>query len=76
MDSSPAVGDITAILGISVEPLGEIQTQLSSLPSVSVKSQAPPDAKALAEKIVKHLFNYLSSFVAGSGGSSVCPGPR
>jgi len=70
MDSSPAVGDITAILGISVEPLGDIQTQLSSLPSVLVKSQAPPDAKVLAEKIVKHLFNYLSSFVAGSGGSS------
>lgn len=71
MDQSIAAGDVTAILGISVEPLVDIQTQLSSLPSALVKPQAQAsDATVLAEKIVKHLFNYLSSYVGGSGGSS------
>jgi len=70
VDPSVATGDTTAILGISVEPLVDIQTQLSSLPSALVKPQSAPDATLLAEKIVKHLFNYMSSFVSGSGGSS------
>ncbi|KLO12493.1 DUF775-domain-containing protein [Schizopora paradoxa] len=71
IDQSVVGGDVTAILGISVEPLGDIQSQLSSLPSALVKPQPQgSDAAVMAEKIVKHLFNYLSSFVAGSGGSS------
>lgn len=63
----------TAVLGIAVEPLDAIQAQLASMPSSVVRS--PPtgvsDPTVLAEKIVKHLFNFLSSF--GSNGGGVSP---
>ena len=67
-DNTPSdpSGDATAVLGISIEPLTDIQAQISALPN-AVARPAAPDATALAEKIVKHLFNYLSSFATESG---------
>ncbi|KAJ7231971.1 hypothetical protein C8J57DRAFT_1384349 [Mycena rebaudengoi] len=66
--SSSALGaagpsDVTAVLGLSIEPLADIAAQLST-------TVAKPDAAAsglrdptvLAERIVKHLFNYVSGF--------------
>ena len=38
-----------------------LQAQISALPNAVARSAAP-DATVLTEKIVKHPFNYLSSF--------------
>ncbi|KAI0252841.1 DUF775-domain-containing protein [Lactifluus subvellereus] len=67
----PTTGtSVTAVLGISIEPLPQIWEQVSTLPStVSKPAPALSDAVVLAEKIVKHLFNYVSGFVSGSGTS-------
>lgn len=65
-DVSPT--DVTAVLGLSIEPLAQIMQEVSSLPSAVVKANQNPtaDATRLAERIVKHLFNYVSSFVGGN----------
>ncbi|KAG8984339.1 hypothetical protein FRB90_005390 [Tulasnella sp. 427] len=67
--------DITATLGISIEPIDVVQAQVAAL-----KSSAPPaqqsnlaDPVVLAERIVKHLFNYLSSFEMRVGPQTVVP---
>jgi protein Hikeshi len=61
---------VTAVLGISIEPLPQILEQVSFLPSTLAKSTPPlSDATILAEKIVKHLLNFVSGFVSGSGTS-------
>lgn len=66
--------DVTAVLGIAVEPLEAIQTQLDTLASAVTKpSSSVNDATLLAERIVKHLFNYLSGFVEGTNGMGVTP---
>jgi hypothetical protein len=67
--------DVTAVLGLSIEPLEQILPQLSSLPSAIVKSSPSmtEDPTVLAERIVKHLFNYVSSFVSGEAGGGVTP---
>ena len=70
---------LTAILGLSIEPLPQILQQLAALPTsnptptpggpsaVAVARANPAaDATLLAERVVKHLFNYLSSFVGGN----------
>jgi hypothetical protein len=65
---------VTAILGISIEPLTQIQYQISSLhaagSSALVSSSSKLDLASqpglLAERIVKHLINYISGFM-GSG---------
>jgi hypothetical protein len=73
--------DTTVILGISIEPLDQIFPQLQSLPASSstnvnqdpastALARPPPDPTILAERIVRHLFNYLSGFAASSGGPS------
>ncbi|KAI0080465.1 DUF775-domain-containing protein [Panus rudis PR-1116 ss-1] len=65
---TPPEGSVTAILGIAVEPLPAIMEEMATLPSaVATKSNMPGamDPTVLAERIVKHLFNYLSSFVNG-----------
>ncbi|KAF9463228.1 DUF775-domain-containing protein [Collybia nuda] len=62
--------NVTAVLGLSIEPLPQIQTQISSLPSVVAQTgttDISKDPSVLAERIVKHLFNYVSGFVGGSG---------
>ncbi|KAF9007097.1 hypothetical protein BDQ17DRAFT_1302524 [Cyathus striatus] len=69
---SNGIADVTAVLGISIEPLQEINNQMQSLPSALAKPGADltKDPTVLAERIVKHLFNYVSGFL---GGSSVTP---
>jgi hypothetical protein len=63
-------GGVTAVLGISIEPLPQILGQVSAPPSaVSKPSPTPSDGVILAEKIVKHMLNYISGFVSGSGNS-------
>jgi len=61
--------DVTAILGLSVEPLSQIALQVQSLPSSLVKPAVDltRDPTVLAERIVKHLFNYISGFTGGGG---------
>ena len=62
--------DVTAVLGLSIEPLSQIAAQVQSLPSSLVKPgvDLTRDATVLAERIVKHLFNYISGFTGGGGG--------
>lgn len=64
--------DVTAILGISIEPLAQIQAQLASLPP-STASKLEVNPTQLAEKIVKHLYNYVSGFGGGGGADFVVP---
>jgi len=67
--------DVTAILGLSIEPLSEIAVQVQSLPSSLVKPgvDLTRDPAILAERIVKHLFNYISGFTGGGGGGMMSP---
>ncbi|KAL6306867.1 DUF775-domain-containing protein [Sparassis latifolia] len=65
-----ASADVTAILGIAIEPLSVIMQEVANLPSALARPAQSPDSTFLAERIVKHLFNYIASFVAGSGGSA------
>ncbi|KAH9996330.1 hypothetical protein BJV77DRAFT_988688 [Russula vinacea] len=73
--AQPTTGaGVTAVLGISIEPLQQILAQVNALPSaVSKPVPGPSDGAILAEKIVKHLFNYISGFVSGSSGTSLSP---
>lgn len=68
LSAQDIANDVTAVLGLSVEPLVQIQTQMSTLPSAVAKSDPARDPTVLAERIVKHLFNYVSGFVGGGGG--------
>lgn len=61
--------EVTAVLGISIETIEQVQIQMSTLNSALVKS-APnltKDPSLLASRIINHLFNYVSSFVDASG---------
>ncbi|KAJ6591298.1 hypothetical protein DFH09DRAFT_1139224 [Mycena vulgaris] len=60
----------TAILGLSIEPLAQIAPQL---PSVVAKPEPLRDTTLLAERIVKHLFNYVSGFTGGVGPDVAVP---
>jgi len=61
---------VTAVLGISIEPLPQILEQVSAQPSAASRpAPTPSDGVNLAEKIVKHMLNYISGFVSGSGAS-------
>jgi hypothetical protein len=57
---------VTAILGLSVEPLDEINTQISGMPASSsttaVAPVRPAEVAVLAERIVKNMMDYLHSF--------------
>jgi protein Hikeshi len=68
---------VTALLGLAIEPLEQIMQEVAALPSNQSQIQgsnsnqlqrANPtaDAVVLAERIVKHLFNYLSGFANGN----------
>ncbi|KAF6756018.1 hypothetical protein DFP72DRAFT_964694, partial [Ephemerocybe angulata] len=68
--------DVTAILGLAIEPLDAIAAQLpspngannaTSSSTALVKTPSLGDTVALAERIVKHLFNYVSGFSGGQG---------
>lgn len=81
MSDAPITGDAHALLGISIETIDSVMAQCASLSTTgtaNAQSQSsgytialtrPIDPTTLAEKIVKHLFNYLSSF----GGSDLSP---
>ena len=83
MADASMTGDAHALLGISIETVSSAVAQCASLPSTGVASNAQfqssglsgaiarsIDPTTLAEKVVKHLFNYVSSFVSGGGGLS------
>jgi len=73
-DAQPNAGtDVTATLGISIEPLEVVQAQVASLPTPSSVAAAPADPTVLAERIVKHLFNHLSSFETQVGPQTMVP---
>lgn len=71
--------DITATLGISIEPVDVVQAQVAAARSSGPSAQQPPgntnlaDPVVLAERIVKHLFNHLSSFEMQVGPQTVVP---
>ncbi|ETW77084.1 hypothetical protein HETIRDRAFT_421266 [Heterobasidion irregulare TC 32-1] len=83
LSSTPPAGasdDVTAILGLSIEPLDQIYARTGALaktgaaPSSSTTSTlvpagaaVPPDASLLAERVARHLVNYVSGFVSSSG---------
>ncbi|KAJ1309143.1 hypothetical protein OPQ81_004816 [Rhizoctonia solani] len=78
----PATNDVTAILGIAVEPIQVVEAQTNAISNlvqtglstdnrlVKPGSQGLSDPTVLAERIVKHLFTYLSSFVSDPGSLS------
>lgn len=59
---------VTAMLGLSIEPLDQILQQVAGLPSAQLapRRDLAADATKMAERIVKHLFNYISGFAGGS----------
>lgn len=84
----PPLGGPNIVLGISVEPIGNIQAQLANLtnrPSTTqtensatalVKhqpQQTPIATRILAQRIIKNAFNFLSGFAGGTAGSEVVP---
>jgi protein Hikeshi len=67
---------VTAILGLAIEPLGVITSQISGMPSAGTAAGPirPADAVALAERIVKHMMNYMSGFAPpGALGDTAIP---
>ncbi|KAF8547200.1 DUF775-domain-containing protein [Imleria badia] len=78
--ASTTMGDVTAILGFAVEPLEAIAAQMAALPAASINATLNAhtmgmasvvtkqvDPGALAERIARHLFNYVSGFVPSGG---------
>lgn len=67
--------DVTAILGLAIEPLAQIQAQMPSGQVSNALSKTPSvsDAVVLSENIVKHLLNYLNGFTGGAGGDIAIP---
>ncbi|CCM05383.1 uncharacterized protein FIBRA_07599 [Fibroporia radiculosa] len=68
-NSATGLTDVTAILGIAIEPLQTIEAEMANLPSAVGRpaSRSPQtDAMLLAERIVRHLFNYVSGFAGGA----------
>ncbi|KAJ3746347.1 DUF775-domain-containing protein [Lentinula detonsa] len=70
---SDSSSETAAVLGIAIEPLAQILPQIQSLPtqgSIAVNSTAvarpPLDPTLFAERIVRHLFNYISGFASSS----------
>ncbi|TBU41389.1 DUF775-domain-containing protein [Dichomitus squalens] len=66
-DTSPT--SVTAVLGLSVEPLPQIAQEVAALPSAVARTTNSPaaDATLMAERIVKNLFNFVTSFLGGAG---------
>ncbi|KAJ7768670.1 hypothetical protein DFH07DRAFT_807561 [Mycena maculata] len=67
--------EVTAILGLSIEPLSDIGVQMANM-NIGTVAKAEPasglrDPTLLAERIVKHLFNYVSGFTGGGVGPDV-----
>ncbi|KAF8128881.1 DUF775-domain-containing protein [Boletus edulis] len=65
---SSTTGDVTAILGFAVEPLEAIAAQMAALNASAIGAATRQlDTGALAERIARHLFNYVSGFVPSGG---------
>ncbi|KIM54266.1 hypothetical protein SCLCIDRAFT_1222144 [Scleroderma citrinum Foug A] len=85
--ASSSTGAVTAILGFSIEPLEAIAAQMATLPTNAINAALNEaaasssssltrsvDISALAEKIARHLFNYVSGFSGQNiGPDSVVP---
>jgi len=81
--ASITTGEVTAILGFAVEPLEAVAAQMAALPSATINSVLSAgsamtkqvDPGALAERIARHLLNYVSGFVPsrGMGPESMVP---
>ncbi|KAF2095742.1 DUF775-domain-containing protein [Rhizodiscina lignyota] len=73
--ASLAAGDVT--IGISIEPIPNIQAQLTNLQSQRPQSssgalvKAPMGTKVLAQRIIRNAFNFLASFA--DGGNETVP---
>jgi len=73
--------NIIATLGISIELSGAVQAQIATLPPsasstnavVLGNSSVVTDPTVLAERIVRHLFNHLSSFETQVGPQTMVP---
>ncbi|RPD55436.1 hypothetical protein L226DRAFT_574589 [Lentinus tigrinus ALCF2SS1-7] len=61
------LSDVTAFLELCIQPISKIMAQCAILPS-AVRARLNPaaDATLMAERIVRYLFDYLSSFVGGT----------
>lgn len=73
IDNPAPSSDVTAVLGIAVEPIQTVEAQISANSAAAssqptenriVKVGGLADPAVLAERIVKHMFTYLSSFIA------------
>ncbi|KAJ7628734.1 hypothetical protein FB45DRAFT_919127 [Roridomyces roridus] len=73
MEDSHTAVDVTAILGLSIEPLADIARQQvpSGAGAVAAPAAGLRDPTVLAERVVKHLFNYISGFTGGGVGPDV-----
>lgn len=80
--ASTTTGDVTAILGFAVEPLEAVAAQMAALPMTTINSTLNAsavakqvDPAALAERVARHLLNYVSGFVpaGGMGPESMVP---
>ena len=86
--ASITTGEVTAILGFAVEPLETVAAQIAALPAASINATLNAntmgvasaitkqvDLGALAERIARHLLNYVSGFVpsGGMGPESMVP---
>jgi hypothetical protein len=83
--ASTTTGDVTAILGFAVEPVETVAAQIAALPAASINATLNAnvasamtkqvDLGALAERIARHLLNYVSGFVpsGGMGPDSMVP---
>ncbi|KAF7366350.1 DUF775-domain-containing protein [Mycena sanguinolenta] len=70
-DIPVAAADVTAILGLAIEPLPDIATQIATLNTVAVaKPNSLADPTLLAERVLKNLFNYVAGFMPSDGGSA------
>ncbi|KAI0089584.1 hypothetical protein BDY19DRAFT_111343 [Irpex rosettiformis] len=58
---------VTALLGLAIEPLPQIMQEINVLQQGLLAQRGSPvaDVTLLAERIVKHLFNYLAGFAIG-----------
>jgi len=68
--------EVIAILGLAIEPLPSIESQVALMPQTIARNAANagvPDPTLLAEKIVKHLFNYVAGFTGGVSADSAVP---
>jgi hypothetical protein len=61
---SDPTNDVALMLGLSIEPLAQIQPQLLALTPAQPRPVQDPtkDPIVLVEKIAKHLVNYVSGF--------------